>query len=529
MTRYYGIQQFGLFSAVVLALSACGSAGTESEAPSKTLAPVATVDISNESSVEGQLGSGVDASLVTNAVNEPDQPTAMQSLPSSATTSITTDTVNSTPVPAPTLQAALPANNDAVFCSSMVEGADTVSVPLLDKPSYLAAYEDPAFGSTVLRISNSQFGEVNKPAYSTMQAWSADERYLLLYRTGSANAGHVLLDGHSYEFIRELDFTPSDIEDVYWSRRDGNTLYYISKRSTDYGHMNALNVSTGQSEFIAEFSSVCGSGLPSGGNDVQMQSVDDDVFGFSCQHDNGNTYMLTYRVSADETVAVQTGDGTNWSSWSAPSVGASGVQFLQQGYVLQPDLNTEVTSLDIANPLEHSSMGMTHDGQDAFYTTAFNASPLGCNDDADAGIGHLVEYQLDSGECRTLIGEADGFPYTTSSTHVSATAFRRPEYVAVSSVGRADQMPMLDGNQPVPALLSEVYMANTGPGSPEVCRLAHHRSFGKAAKNGGYAPYFGEPHATISPTGTRILFGSDWYDSGSVDSYVIELPGYLPP
>jgi len=44
--------------------------------------------------------------------------------------------------------------------------------------------------------------------------------------------------------------------------------------------------------------------------------------------------------------------------------------------------------------------------------------------------------------------------------------------------------------------------------------------------NANYQPYFGEPHVTISPTGTRLLFGSDWYDSGAVDSYVIELPSH---
>jgi len=62
-----------------------------------------------------------------------------------------------------------------------------------------------------------------------------------------------------------------------------------------------------------------------------------------------------------------------------------------------------------------------------------------------------------------------------------------------------------------------------------VCRLAHHRSTGKLAQSGEYNGYLGEPHVTISPSGTRLLFGSDWYDSGSVDSYVIELPLYQGP
>ncbi len=44
------------------------------------------------------------------------------------------------------------------------------------------------------------------------------------------------------------------------------------------------------------------------------------------------------------------------------------------------------------------------------------------------------------------------------------------------------------------------------------------------------AGYFGEPHPVISPSGTLVIFSSDWYDSGSVDTYVIDLedPGNIP-
>ena len=99
----------------------------------------------------------------------------------------------------------------------------------------------------------------------------------------------------------------------------------------------------------------------------------------------------------------------------------------------------------------------------------------------------------------------------------------------MSSIGSADQFEYFTNKRLAPALLSEIYLADTDPKHRVTCRLAHHRSYGKAAKNGGYPAYFGEPHATISPSGTRILYGSDWYDSGTVDSYVLELPGYKAP
>ena len=136
------------------------------------------------------------------------------------------------------------AANSVDFCDGFVADADPVVIPQLNKPGYLDPYIDPAFGSRVVRITDSEPGEVNKPAYSSMQAWNADESYLLIYRTGTDDSGHKLLDGNTYEFIRDLNITPSDIEQVFWSHTDADILYYISKalsrlwaaEGTEYRH-----------------------------------------------------------------------------------------------------------------------------------------------------------------------------------------------------------------------------------------------------------------------------------------------------
>ena len=280
---------------------------------------------------------------------------------------------------------------------------------------------------------------------------------------------------------------------------------------------------------LADFSDYCGAGLPGAGNDVQMQSLNDDLFGFSCQQDDGHFLMFTFQPSTEQVISAPIGMGSRWSEWSAPVPAPSGTGLWHQGYVIDNDLQKIVLQLDMANPLEHGSIGQTSDGSDAYYQVAFNSSPNGCDGDLYKGVGHLVEHDLVTGGCRNLISEEQGYPYTSSSTHVSAQAYLRTERVAVSSIGKDSQFDYFNNGIPAPALFSEVYVAQTDPDDVKVCRLAHHRSFGKSAVNGGYASYFGEPHATISPTGTRVLFGSDWYDSGSVDSYVIELPDYNRP
>jgi len=417
----------------------------------------------------------------------------------------------------------------ATFCEGQISSADSFVVPALQKPDFLQQYRDPVFGSLVTRITNGAFGEVNKPAYSTMQAWNADESLMLLYRTGVKGAGHKLHDGHTYEFIQDLDIYPSDLEQVFWSRTDPAIFFYVSKQSGDFGKLKRYNVSLGQSVELANFSAQCGAGLPHAGNDVQMHAINDDLFGFTCQQDDGQHIMFSYKPSTGEVVMAPVGTGTRWELGSAPSVAASGERFWHQGAVLDTDLATVNFQLDLGSTVEHSSMGETHKGEDAYYQVSFNSSPNGCDGDPDSGVGHLVEHNLETGGCRNIISQSQGYPYTTSSTHVSALSIDRPERVAMSSIGRKSQLPLFENGAEAPALFSEIYLAQTTPDDTVICRLAHHRSYGKSATKGGYAPYFGEPHATISPSGTRILFGSDWYNSGTVDSYVVELPDYIKP
>jgi len=239
--------------------------------------------------------------------------------------------------------------------------------------------------------------------------------------------------------------------------------------------------------------------------------------------------MLSYKHSTGQINSAPMGAGTEWSEWFAPVPSASGKNFWHQGVVIDTDLKTKNFQLDMSSFSEHSSLGMTSGGQDAYYQVSFGSSPDGCNGDADYGIGHLVEHNLETGGCRNIISQAKGYTYPTSSTHVSALAYLKPNRVAVSSIGNSGQTSLLSNGAAAPPLFSEIYVAKTDPDDTVVCRYAHHRSFGKSATKGGYAAYFGEPHATISPSGTRVIFGSDWYNSGSVDSFVLELPDYVKP
>jgi hypothetical protein len=129
-------------------------------------------------------------------------------------------------------------------------------------------------------------------------------------------------------------------------------------------------------------------------------------------------------------------------------------------------------------------------------------------------VGALVAFDLQDGTRKVVVGLATGYPYPPSGTHVSALAHRRPGWVAVSSVGNPAGRGVLE---------QELLLANVDTG--KVCRVGHHRSF---AGEGSWG-YWAEPHVVISPSGTRLLFGSDWGNGATVDAYVVELPTYRAP
>ena len=91
------------------------------------------------------------------------------------------------------------------------------------KPAYLESFADPSFGTTIRRISDAGAGNAIVPMYSTVQAWNADEsRMILLNQTRDR---HLLLNGTTYAFIRQLDdVRPADVKQIFWDFDDADSI-----------------------------------------------------------------------------------------------------------------------------------------------------------------------------------------------------------------------------------------------------------------------------------------------------------------
>ncbi len=377
---------------------------------------------------------------------------------------------------------------------------DLVQHPMQDlsKPAYLECVTDPSFpNTTIRRITEATPGNFIVPMYSTVQAWNSDESLLIVYGGGT----HKLLNGTDYTFIRDLTaINPDDIEAVFWHFNNPDILFYMDNTSSE---LVSYNVSTDVKTTIVNLRTLTGCSPSEGmssGNDLQMMSWDSDVFGFRC----GNTATYYYKISTGTLTQFNIANVNYTAAMPFPS----GNLFYHNKSVYDSAGNF-VRTFNI-DKVEHSCLGKLSNGDDALFEIAFEEGPSGgCQ-------GTLVAHNATTGNCMSVT-PPDDYGYPKSGTHISALAHKNTEggWVAVSSLGfQKDGVQILD---------QELFIAKVNEFDASVYRVAHHRS------DADDISYWGEPHVTISPTGTRLLYGSDWSgveDGISVDSYVAELHAY---
>jgi hypothetical protein len=368
------------------------------------------------------------------------------------------------------------------------------------RPAVGQTVTDPQFGTTIRRITEvpatNGANPAIRPLYSTVSGWNADETMLILYAPGH---GHQLYDGKTYQFIRNLtDIHPADLEQVYWSTQDPDIFFYV-----DHNQFVKYHVREAKPEIMTTFN-FCGDVTKSdtrasGGSDPMFTSFDSKRIGLGC---SGQSFM--YDISTNSVISGP----KQFNELPAQASPSGKLGWLDEsGRVVDEHLNV-LRKLDMKNPANHSTMGLSPSGVDTWYGVVFDPGPAGNTD-----IGSLVTFDMTTGQSKVVIGPKTGYPYPPT-THISAMAYKDPGYIVVSTLGDLTGKGLLD---------SEITVANTADGT--VCRVGRHRSWGK--KNTHLQqPYWAESHAVPSPSGTRILFASDWGDNPTVDTYVVELPSY---
>lgn len=465
---------------------ACGGGGSASTDDASTTESSTSTNTSttNSTTSEGSVTGATDSeATTTSTTGETSDPTTGEpdSTSTMAATSDPTTTGTTGDVEPPDL------------CAGLVQDLMDRPMTPLAKPAPGESVMDAEFGTTIRRISSVEpVGDspVIKPAYSTIAAWNTDETRLILYDVAK---GHQLYDGKTYEPLKSLAIEPPDLEQFYWHGSEPSIVLYVHGKT-----LVRYDVDAEVEEPVHTFD-FCG-GAVGGGSDPMFSSWDSNRFGFKC-----DDQVFVFDV-ATNTVLGQKSLAEN-PAQVAPS---GALAYLSDtGRVTDPALNV-LRTLDLLQPWGHASLGRLANGHDTWNGTVYDPGPGG-NDD----IGALVTWDLNDATSRVIIGPETGFPYPPAA-HISALATHRPGWVVVSTIGDPSGQGLLD---------LELLLADTNTG--QVCRAGRHRSWGQNNTNIG-EPYWAAPTAVPSPSGTRILFGSDWGGGEAVDAYVVELPSYEP-
>jgi hypothetical protein len=388
----------------------------------------------------------------------------------------------------------LPPPRNVDLCAGLVSDKAAHPMTALSKPAAGATVKDAEFGTTIRRITAVAATGTNpaiRPLYSTVAAWNADESLLILY---NVNKGHELYDGKTYKLVRALDdINPADLEQVYWHTSNPDVFYYVDGKDFIRYH-----VAAGTKETLSTFS-FCAANA-SGGSDPMFMSFDSTRIGLGCGdqafiYDLPTNTVIARKTYAENPAQISPSGKLGWLSDS--------------GRVTDSSLGV-LRMLDLTEPFGHSSMGIWPTGEDTWNGVVYDDGPAGNTD-----IGALVTFDMTTGRSKVVIGPKTGYPYPPT-THVSCLAYLNPGWAVVSTFGDTAGKGLLD---------LEITIANTVTAT--VCRAGRHRSWGKSNTNLA-DPYWAEAHAVPSPSGTRIVFASDWGNGATVDAYVLELPSYQP-
>lgn len=477
-------------------------------------------------------------------------------------TSATGNNANSlTPSPSNTLP---PQSNIDLSVGLKSIGQGFVNYSPLPKQPVLTRFKDPDFGTTMLRITDIANGlsggqykaNVCMPAYPTTQAWNCNESRLILYVTTSPfnsgdTQGWAMFDGKTYQFIKLLNINPSDIEQFWWSLTDPTLLYYISNYSmgsTVHAEMTVINVETGVTsivhDFIPDLKTLgwstagpvrAGYPLANGGNNViwglgagGIPNVNSqlglNVFGFNMQTGQITRYSGVAQQEARGATPfpMLSGNGWVWNYNTASSQANYQAWVLNSGGAVTRKVNFSAD--------EHLDTGLNAAGQDLLIGPQYST----------ALVGNMIMANLNTGAVTPIIGLANGWGYPRNGSFAGATAYYNRSWVVGAAVGSpygtASDLSSNNGpvTNPQTVIDQEIYIANVNTNA--VIRVGHHRSTGYYS-NAPVSSYWAQTNVTISPSGTRILFQSDWGAANPanpvidpnavVDTYVLELPTYV--
>ena len=315
-----------------------------------------------------------------------------------------------------------------------------------------------------------------------VSAWNADETMLLIYRTGAAAPGHVVLSTATGELLTEVDLSPPDIEQVYWDPTTSGRLVAFENDA-----LWSFDVASAERTSIplVDGCSNADAGYPSPPSAAGLLPT-------FCDSDNGRMLQLVDLADGTQRTVAAPADAD-----AVIAVGRLVVVTAGDGAVTVFDeqLIANGALVDLDN---EAFVAGSRDGEPVAIAARFGGD----------AIGSVVVHPLDGSTPTVVVGPDAGNEYPPSGTQLSAVADR----IVFSTRGP------VTGELAGRVVLVDV----AGGGAPIVGTFEH----GSAGTFDNWSTVF----VSLSPTGRYLAWSSD---SGGdrVDTFISdfsEVPEFPP-
>ncbi len=375
-------------------------------------------------------------------------------------------------------------------------------VPDVTKPDYLSSYVDPIFSTIVTRIVGNPgeaipniSGEVwpdeqLRHGYSKRQPWNSDESMIFLDRISP----DVWLDGETYEVLFTRNKPGSRVR---WSMTESEYMYYVDASSKAIGKWHVVNDTTTQV--------------------VDLSGYDDITFGKgegNFTWDGEKVAIIAKRDSDSHEVVFIVNVKTGVKE---PDIDMDGIVDEVNNCTISPLGNYIVASTDISGNndilmiIDANSRAITLIETDRGIPSHFDVQIDQDGDEIVAGVAKTEVTRngvfVESGTIikrKLLTGEMSVISDKRYASHTSGRSINESGWVYVTYHNR---------NPSYPPYVGEVVKVKLD--GTEIRRVAslHAIKF----------DYYSEPHAVPSPSGSRVMWASDWENNDyPVQAYVAD-------
>ena len=393
---------------------------------------------------------------------------------------------------------------------------DVRQTPSLPEPSPRTPFRDPVFGTCIVRVTD-RTADLSpdddspglKNEYSRVQSFSADGKRILVR---GVNATWYLYDAETLEPIGQLPF--GGPVDPRWDANNPDLLYYSEET-----RLMAYNVRSGQQSLVHDFAAdFPGQSLAAVWTKYEgSPSRDGRYWGFMAEDQDWVTVaFLVYDLQTDQVIAKRDVRGVPGveaidNAYISPlgnyfiadfsdyycEPGQLGTDANPCGYmVYDRDLQNGRGLLRVSG---HMDLALDADGREVVIYQHIDTDHISMADLATGTVTPL--WPID-------------FSHTPIGLHISGRALKRPGWVLVSTH---------DGDPGAYTWMDDQVFAIELMAGGRVVRLAHTHSLVDESQE---HDYWAEPHASVNPDFTRIVFTSNWGRSGTgeVETFLISLP-----